>query len=447
MFSGTELRSPTDHSGGARSFVKRLARWCPTISPRARAWLLAAFLAANLVLVLLPAARADRLGLIDPAAAWIGQLEANREGTAANTYSAVIWGGVAVLAVTQVIRSPSRRRWLQRLGWLSMALIAALIACEEGISLIHKDRAAHLNFAAVSPYLNLTAGVPPAAQWLVVALPLLTIPLLAAGWVLVTSQLGHPARALLTGLAAALAAASIAVDTGVLHVGSIGWEYLLEEGLEIMAAALFVVILVETLGQRVAPVTGRAARHGVNLLVAILGVVLLAANAYVLVTRSGVIEDSRGVDRPWSYTGPIALVEQRFRASHNYLHRIEIWTYVDVAPGSAEIFARLTPEGSERPIRESRALVDARRFSNATVAFDFEPIPASEGKVYKLTVGVLSGPTPYVFVGLARGDAIPEGTAIVSGAPTPHMDDLAVRTASIGRLGEALLFKILSIWR
>ena len=49
-------------------------------------------------------------------------------------------------------------------------------------------------------------------------------------------------------LAAALAVGSIAVDASVLYVAPIAWADLLEEGMEVMAAALFAVILAETLG-------------------------------------------------------------------------------------------------------------------------------------------------------------------------------------------------------
>ena len=228
----------TAWSANAPAVVRRLARAFPAISPRTRARLLAAFLAANLVIVLLPAVSTQRLAW-SGFTPWVEQLEANIEGTPANTYAGIIWGGVAVLALAQLLPPPpGRQRWFWRLGWLSMALIAALIACEEGFSLLAKDRAAHLDLGVVAP----------AAYWLVVAAPLAAPLVAAAGWVLWISQRGHPARTLLTGLAAALAAGSIAVDAGVLHVTPIAWEYLLEEGMEVMAAALFAVMLAETLG-------------------------------------------------------------------------------------------------------------------------------------------------------------------------------------------------------
>ncbi len=166
---------------------------------------------------------------------------------------------------------------------------------------------------------------------------------------------------------------------------------------------------------------------------------LLAASAFPLLTQRVHEDDLWLPDRPWSYTGPISLVEQQFRATHDNLRRIDVWAYVDSAPGeAAEIFARLTPAGSDRPVRESRAEVRGARFSNATAAFHFEPIPDSGGTRYTLAVGVLSGPTPYVFLGLTGGDVIPEGAAVVSGAPTRYADDLAMRTSSIGRFIERL---------
>ena len=142
---------------------------------------------------------------------------------------------------------------------------------------------------------------------------------------------------------------------------------------------------------------------------------------------------------PWSYTGPVSLVEQRrFRATHDNLQRIDVWAEID-GGASAEIFARLTPEGSDRPVRESRADVRGARFSNATVTFEFAPIPNSGGTLYTLAIGVLSGPTPYVFLGLTGDDVIPEGAAVVSGAPTPYADDVPMRTTWSGRFIERLL--------
>ena len=185
----------------APAVVERLVRACPPASPR-RAWLLSGLLAINLVLVLLPAASAQRMELLG-FGAWIEQLEADTEGTPANTYSSVVWGAVALLAVAQLLRPTpsSQRRWLWRLGWLSVALLTALIAFEESVSLKETST------ASVDSAIQKLEVVPSGFHWLsVVAVPL-AAPLAAAGWVLVTSQRGHPARALVLVVVAALSQA------------------------------------------------------------------------------------------------------------------------------------------------------------------------------------------------------------------------------------------------
>ena len=115
----------------------------------------------------------------------------------------------------------------------------------------------------------------------------------------------------------------------------------------------------------------------------------------LLTTYATSIEgDGWGPVRPVTYTGPVSLVEQRSaRPTTTSAHR-RLGLRRRRSRGAAEIFARLTPEGSDRPVRESRAEVRGARFSNATAAFHFAPIPDSGGTLYTLAVGVLSGPRP-----------------------------------------------------
>ena len=376
-----------------------------------------------------------------------------------------------MLALAQLCRSApggSRRRF-QVLGWLSLALIATLVAFEEAADL--KDAIGpHTLPAGIAAALNLEA-LSPSARWLPIVAPLLAAPLAAGSWVLLTSQRGHPARTLLTLLAAVVAASSIAQDAYVtygtplqigavaqdsaaLHVTQISSGYL-EEGAEIMAAAVLVVVLIEMLAtgssaasdaQRPAPSRRMRGRRAIALAVA---AVLLTAGAVPLLTRHTFEGQGWGQGPPRFYAGPLSLVEQRFTADHDNLRRIYVWAYVDGGSEgrSAEIFARLTPvDGSDRPVREGRAKVDATRFSNATVALEFEPIPESRGASYTLAVGVLSGQTPYVFLGLTGGDMIPEASAVVNGATTPHENDLAMRTAWSGRFVTMLVQEALRHW-
>ena len=431
--------------------VKRLARAGLTISPRARARLLAGFLAANLVMVLLP--MLDRLGWgwMSPGD-WLVHLDGNIERGFADRYSGVLFGVVAVLAAAQALRpSPPRvgPRWLWTLGWVSAALFIVLVAVWE----LHQWVDV-VEF--VAPALGMEE-LSPSLRWVLVAAPLAAPLAAAAGWVLFTSQRGHPARVLLTLLVVVLALTALINealhDTLLYHLATIwlgfpthgtGLKLQIEEGSELMAAAALGVILIETLTARPSAVPdapGRRCRSpGRRAAALAVTVVLLAASAFPLLTHRVHQGDGWGTVAPWSYAGPISLVEQQFRAEQDGLRRIDVWAYVDGAPGeAAEIFARLMPEGSEAPIRESRAVVHGVRFSNATAAFHFEPIPDSGGALYTLAVGVLSGPTPYVFLGLTGRDVIREGAAVVNGAPTRYADDLAMRASWRVRLIEGLI--------
>ena len=424
----------------APAVARRLARACPAIGPRARARLLAGFLAANLAMVLLSMLYRLGWGWMVPGD-WLVHLDGNFERGFADRYAAVVFGTVAVLAAAQALRPPPTRsgpRWLWTVGWLSAASVIALVAVWE----LHQ-------WTDVVVFLAPAFGMEelaPRFRWVLVAAPLAAPLAVAAGWVLVTAQRGHPARALLAVLAVTLALSAliheVLHDTLLYHLGTIwlgfpkdgsGLKLEIEEGSELMAAAALGVILIEMLAARPRPArgeldlrTGGGRRRWVGFTV---GAVLLAAATFPLLTTRHVHEgDGLETVAPWSYTGPVSLVEQQFRATHDNLRRIDVWAYVDGVPGAAaEIFARLTLAGSDQPLRESRAEVRGAPFSNATAAFHFEPIPDSRGTLYTLAVGVLSGPTPYVFLGLTGGDVIPEGTAVVSGAPTRYADDIAMR--------------------
>ena len=104
----------TSWSAKAPAVVRRLSRACPAISPRTRAWLLSAFLAVNLVMVLL--ALLDRIGWgwLVPGD-WLWHLDAGHELSTTDRYSGVLFSVVALLAAAQALRPPPPRsgpRWL-----------------------------------------------------------------------------------------------------------------------------------------------------------------------------------------------------------------------------------------------------------------------------------------------------------------------------------------------
>ncbi len=424
---------------GAPAVARRFMRALPTPSPRVRAWLLAIFLAANIALALIPAGDAQRLGWLGQAA-WLRELDAETEVSLANTYSVVVWAAIAALGLAQLARPrpADARRWLRVLGWLSVAVLAALVALEEGLS--QKDGVV-ADMAWIDAATLGRGTVPLEPRWLVVAVPLFAPLLAAAGWVFHTDQRGHPALRLCTLLAAVLLVEAVAQDAfNVLNISIPAWHQLMEESAQIVGAAALAVILVEMLARPKSAHAAREMRAGERWVAVAVCAALLAASAFALVSHRHLKDDGWELTAPRFYTGPITLVEQPFRVHQDYFSRIDVWAYADGGPpgATAQVFARLTPEGSDRPIRESRAEVHGARFSNATATFGFDPIPDSRGKVYTLAVGTLPGPVPWVFLGMNNGDTIAEGTALVSGAPTPHADDLALRTAWTGRSIEGL---------
>jgi len=434
--------------------VGRGVQMRPTIDSGIRRWLLAAFMVGSLAAVLL--ALVDALGWRWLAGEWLQELDATYERGSMDRFSGVLFGIVAALAAAQALRRPAPRggpRWLWVLGWLSAAFLIALVAFEE----LHRQ----VDIGSfVAPLLGLKE-LEERFRWVLVAGPLAVPLAAAAGWVLFAAQRGHPARALLTLLAVALALIGLLLDATSGHLlvyrGLVGWfgfppsppgfYEVFEEASEQMAAAALAVVLVEMLAARPGALRLPTSRRPLAVALAV-SAGLIVVSAFPLASHRVHKGDGWELVAPWSYAGPIALVEQPFQANQDYLRRIDVWAFIDGGPAEipGEIFARLTPEGSDQPIRESRAEVRGARHSNTTVSFHFEPIPDSSGKRYTLAVGLLSGPRPFVFLGLTRGDVIPEGAAVVNGDVTPYADDLAMRTAWSGRFIDGMYPRDLRLW-
>lgn len=231
------------------------------------------------------------------------ELILNKERTAANLYSAWLWGAVAALAAVQLFRSATPVRgpkWLGALGWLSVALLAALVAAEELTQL--KDRLGY--HQALQASMNLSA-VPPRDRWLPMVAPVVALLAATASWGAYPTLRRHPALALLTGVAVTVGVGAVLRDVfaGTQYMGPVG-KHFLEEGSELMAGATLVVVLVELLvaraepdrRPRVVPMGGRGGRWATMAVMA----ALLAASAFVLQAEFN-REDSR---RPPTSRGP-----------------------------------------------------------------------------------------------------------------------------------------------
>ena len=368
---------------------------------------------------------------------WLAQLDLNHEGTAANSYSSILWASVAVLGLAQLLRSgrASKPRWLWNLGWLSVGCLGLFVAAEDIASLKDPTGA---SFSIGPEWLNAYD------RWVVAVAPIALPLAAAAGRNLFLSQRGHPARIFLTVLALMLLAAAIVHDLLHSYYTSHGfrWGYFAEEGSEVMAGAILIVVLTETL--MAAEPSGRerenlrmrrwAALGVVVTLLGVIGSALLASHGWLLTKHEWI---DGNLPRPTFYAGPVSLVTQPFRAKHDYMFRVDVQAFVEGGAPPAEVFARLIPQGTDQPVRESRTEVQGGRFSAETMSFEFEPIPDSGRQWYTLAIGILGGPTPWVFLGLNGVDAIPGSGATINGVPDGRK--LAMRTRSIASFGRIAL--------
>ena len=198
-----------------------------------------------------------------------------------------------------------------------------------------------------------------------------------------------------------------------------------EEGSEVMAAATLVALLLSLLADvPLAPtfVTWPFIVGAVAVTLAGIGTLLM--REYWTPISSATVHHS-DIDH-----GPLSAVAQRVTINRQNLARTDVWA--ESSGGPAAIWLRVGSPG-QPPIRESRTTTAHARYSNGTVTFTFAPIPDSEGQIYEIAVGVLRD-APYVFLGLASGNPLPDGVSSVDGQPVPWAKDLALRAYAKHRL-------------
>ena len=413
----------------------RSTAWSWLLRPRSRARLLAVVLAVHLVLTVPLAILAVSWDWPEPDS-WFRQLSLDGEGSAANLYSGILWTAVAALAAAQLFRPalPIRgSRWLRVLGWLSVALIAALVAFEELADL--KDtlgRWEALDALLVS--MNL-ADIPFGVRWLAIIGPL-GVPLAAAAaWVVFMSVRRHPALALLTVLAVALGIGAALRDGFGDDYGTTSpWLLLLDDCSELMAGAILAVVLVEALAARHTSSSDDREHRGTRVeRWAALGVTLVLLGVSVPALLAEYEWEETGWARPSLYAGPISSLEQPFQAHLDQLTRLELWGYAEDEDGksaTAKILVRLIPRQGGRAIW-TQAEVRGERSDPAISVINFDPISDSQGNRYDLVV--LSEPLPRVHLGLTGSDASPLGEVIVN--DRPHQHRLAMSTHVIASGG------------
>ncbi len=354
-------------------------------------------------------------------ASWVHHLNFDIDNSHANGYSVIVWCLAAILAFGHVWTKPRGRYW--RTGWICCALIAGAVAAGE-----FNDRRLDLGSGTIFSAVNANYRF-----WLIVgpiALPLL----LGSGWVIWLKIRSSTTLRVLGGCFVLFGLIAIARDAFQGRYESIydyqdefyHWIVTIEDGYELIMSAIVVVILASP-----AHGLGRSALSPIRSFQVSAGIVLGCSVALLFPTYL-VADPGWRADHPQSYTGPITVVEQVIRVERAWLSELEVWAFVE-GGAEAKLFARITSAGGGSPIRESSAEVSHKRWSNGTVRFRFVPIPDSDGQDYDIAIGSLSGPTPWVFLGLAGGDPNSYSSVRISGMPTTYENDLALRSYWKGR--------------
>ena len=410
--------------------------------PRTRALLGAAFLAGNVALTLPLALFAA--GWYWPGfEEWFQHLNLDSEQSAANWYSSGLWAAASILAAAQLLRPPPilrGPRLLWMLGWILVALFAALIALEEVVSV--KDTLERRKEPeALLAQLNL-AGLPTGMRWAAIVMVVAAPVAVLSGWAIYTSLRQKPALLLLTALALVLGIAAILRDGfGVLYGTTHWWGTFLDDSSEIMVGAILAVVFFETLVARhAASVDGWEHRRKRLNGWAALAVTLVVVAASIPALLAEYEWEEAGWMRPLFYAGPITRFEQPFQANLDNLKAIDVWGYAespDGESGTAAILVSLLPGQGGRPIW-TQAEVRGNRSSPAINRIAFEPIPRSEGTRYDLVI--FSEPRHRIHLGLTGERAGPHGDVIVNDVPQGRQ--LAMGTYAIatgGRVVQDLL--------
>ncbi len=226
---------------------------------------------------------------------------------------------------------------------------------------------------------------------------------------------------ILAGISVLLGFAAVARDTFfyLYDPARSAWPLFLEDGSEIMSAAILVAILAGSLYCLRLDAGPQPWRR-------LLAVGCTMTVVVAIVTLLPTYKYEWGSGPPNNYTGPVSLLEQEIEVQHPFLSTINVWSYVEAdSSDQAEIFLRLTPLGQDRPVRESSAVVRNSDWNDVPIGFRFSPIPDCRDRIFLLTAGVLGPPSAQVFLGLTGSDSIPNSSVIINSEPTRWANDLS----------------------
>ncbi len=328
---------------------------------------------------------------------WERRLDLSIDASLGNAFAVLLWLVVTILSGTLAVRGHAR------LGWLSVAILAASVAIGEARDI--KD--------AIRPFF--LASYPIA--WMIVSAPI-AIPLLILALRTLWSAARTPACRVLLLASGVFATAPLVLEYIPLPIG------IAEEGSELMAAAVLVAVLMSILGWVPLSSTFVTWRFvAIAAALTVLAAGILDAREYEIR-----VAGTHG-DRPEIDHGPLTVVSQTLPVDRAHLSRIDVWA--ESTGGDADLFLRLALPG-QPPIRESRATTRHPRWSDQTVTFSFAPISESQGQTYEITIGSLQS-SPYVFLGLSTDDPIPESEVQINGSSDSWGNDLALRAYTPGR--------------
>lgn len=352
--------------------------------------------------------------LLPPSDPALGRLDANSEGTTANSVSAATLASVALLALAAAV--VSRRRsagWPTVAGWAVLALTTATVTY---IELLVSKRGGPIWVFTYADRL----GLP----WPVLASPLVVIFVLAM-WILVRRGLvTRAARApLALGIACwVFALVNDALEAGLLAGRASALAHVLEETLEYSGALLIGLSAVVVLRHgRPPPYPIFGSRWRRALVGSFAALVVLGGLAVIFLFRAPLVEALAPYTRAGAFDVTLSrheAVVQEVRMPATPVHRLRLLLSNCQSSGHAGTIAvRAAPtDMPDRILAEGSVQVpagDCPRWHDVEL---LPPLTATEGQLLALQVSAVVAPGAELGVGATKGDRYPNGRLWVNGA-------------------------------